>query len=65
MTEREKALAGMEFIRGDKDLKKQRDHAEALCFELNHTSPKEAEKRQEILRELIKNTDGEIGRAHV
>ena len=59
MTEREKALAGMEFIRGDKDLKKQRDHAEALCFELNHTSPREAEKRQEILRELIKNTDGD------
>ena len=32
MTEREKALAGLPFIRGDKDLKKQRDTAEMLCF---------------------------------
>ncbi|MDD6043236.1 MAG: sugar O-acetyltransferase [Eubacteriaceae bacterium] len=58
MTEKEKALAGMEFIRGDIDLKKQRDHAEALCFELNHTSPQNTEKREEILHQLIKNTRG-------
>lgn len=57
MTEREKALAGLEFIRGDKDLKKQRDRAEALCFRLNAASPEEQEKRNAILQELI----GDIG----
>ncbi len=55
MTEREKALAGLEFIRGDNDLKKQRDRAEALCFRLNNTPPEETEKRESILRELIQD----------
>jgi len=53
MTEKEKALAGMEFVRGDKDLKRQRECAEMLCFTLNHTSPQEEAKRQEILAQLI------------
>ena len=53
MTEREKALAGMEFIRGDINLKKQRDRAEMLCFEYNATSPADSEKRQEMLDRLI------------
>ena len=53
MTEKEKALKGLEFVRGDKDLQKQRERAEALCFELNHTSPQEHEKRNWILHELI------------
>ena len=53
MTEREKALAGMEFVRGDINLKKQRDTAEMLCFEYNATSPADNEKRQEILDKLI------------
>ena len=53
MTEREKALAGLPFIRGDKDLKKQRDRAEMLCFEYNSTSPLDSEKRQEIISQLI------------
>lgn len=55
MSEKEKALAGLEFLRGDKDLRKQREHAEELCFEFNRTSPKEVEKKEEILRKLIKN----------
>lgn len=55
MTEREKALAGLEFVRGDKDLKRQRERAEMLCFQLNSTAPEDAEKRREILRELIKD----------
>ena len=53
MTEKEKALAGLEFMRGGKELKIQRDRAEELCFQLNSTSPKDTEKRQQILRELI------------
>ena len=53
LSEKDKALAGLEFIRGDKDLKRQRDYAEELCFELNHTSPREQEKRESILRALI------------
>ena len=53
MTEREKALAGLEFIRGDKDLKRQRDRAELLCFEYNNTNPQNSEKREELLAQLI------------
>ena len=57
MTEKEKALAGLVFKRGDKDLKEQREYAEALCFELNTTPPNEKEKRQAILQKLIKNME--------
>lgn len=55
MSEKEKALAGLEFRRGDPDLRKQRERAEELCFELNMTHPKDAEKRQAILRQLLPN----------
>ena len=55
MNEKDKALAGMEFMRGDEDLRKQRERAEQLCFELNTTSPQDAKKRERILCELIKN----------
>ena len=55
MTEREKALSGLPFIRGDKDLKKQRDRAEMLCFEYNTISPADSEKRQDIISQLIGN----------
>ena len=50
MTEKEKALLGMEFLRGDPDLKVQRDRTEALCFQLNNTSPQDTEKRAELLQ---------------
>lgn len=53
MTEREKALVGLEFIRGDRELKKQRDRAEKLCFEYNNTSPDNTEKKEEILAQLL------------
>ena len=53
MTEKEKALAGLEFIRGGKELRQQRDAAEALCFQLNNTPPADAEAREEILRQLL------------
>ena len=55
MTEKEKALKGMEFMRGDPDLKQQRERAEMLCFEYNMTPPSNTEKKQQILEELIKN----------
>ena len=53
MTEKEKALAGLEFIRGDKDLKSARDRSEMLCFMYNSTSPADTEKRRAIMDELI------------
>lgn len=55
MTEMEKALAGLEFVKGDKALRKRREYAEALCFRLNNTHPMDTEKRNEILRELIRD----------
>ncbi len=58
MTEKEKALAGMEFVRGDLDLKRQRERAEALCFELNHISPHDIGKRDEIFHQLIPHAHG-------
>lgn len=53
MTEGEKALAGLEFIKGDPELRKLRERAESLCYRFNHTPPEEMEKRQAVLRELI------------
>ena len=55
MSEKEKALAGLEFVRGDADLKRARDRAEELCFLLNQTPPSQMEKRTQILRELLPN----------
>ena len=58
MTQRDRALAGLEFIRGDLTLKAQRDRAEALCFEFNHTNPADTDKKQAILDELLPNKKG-------
>ena len=55
MSEKDKALAGLEFIRGGAELRKQRERAEELCFELNRTSPRDTVTRARILHELIKN----------
>ena len=55
MTEMEKARAGLEFIRGDAQLRRIRERAESLCFQLNHTPPEEGEKRRSLLLELIPN----------
>ena len=55
MTEKEKALAGLEFMRGGKELREQRNAAELLCFQLNTTPPNETEKREAILRQLLPN----------
>ena len=53
MTNYEKALAGLEFMKGGKELKQQRDRAELLCFQLNQTPPDDAKARNDILRQLI------------
>ena len=55
MSEKEKALAGLVFKRGDIDLRKQREKAEALCYEYNHTNPYDVDRKNEILDQLIKN----------
>lgn len=58
MTEAEKMTAGLWYDANfDKDLLLQRLDAEELCFDLNNTRPKDAEKRNEILCKLI----GELG----
>lgn len=53
MTQKERALAGLEFVRGDKELKAERDRAEELCFRLNSTPPGDTEQREAIIRDLI------------
>ena len=53
MTEKEKALQGLEFMRGGLELRMERDRAELLCYEYNMASPADSEKKQEILRQLI------------
>ena len=58
MTQRDRALAGLEFIRGDLTLLAQRNRAEALCFEFNHTNPADTDKKQAILDELLPNKKG-------
>ena len=55
MTEMEKARAGLEFIRGDAQLREIRERAEGLCFRLNHTSPEKEAERRELLQQLIPN----------
>ncbi len=55
MTNKERAEAGIAFIRGDLDLKAQRDRAEVLCYEYNHTHPADTKKQQEILNQLLPN----------
>ena len=55
MTEKDKALTGLEFIKGDPDLMRRRERAESLCFRLNHTPPEDRTMRRALLRELIPN----------
>ena len=60
MTQKDRALAGLEFIRGDETLRQQRERAELLCFTLNRTSPEEKETRKAILEKLIPDTRGDF-----
>lgn len=54
MTEKEKMKLGLWYDANfDKELVEERLVAEDLCFELNNIRPKETEKRNAILQELI------------
>lgn len=54
MTEKQKMEAKLWYDANyDKELLEIRLKAEDLCFELNNTRPSEAEKRTEILKELL------------
>ena len=54
MTESEKMRAGLWYDANfDKELLEQRLAAEELCYELNQTRPKDAAKREEILKETL------------
>ena len=56
MTEKEKMQKGMWYDANfDKELLAERIEADGLCYEFNHTHPKEAEKRAEILDKLLPN----------
>lgn len=52
-SEKEKMLAGDFYYAGDEELIKEREYARNLTFEFNHSRPREKEKRQEILKQLI------------
>ena len=60
MTEMEKARAGLEFIRGDAQLRAIWERAEGLCFRLNHTPPEEGETRRTLLQQLIPHQAGTV-----
>lgn len=54
MTEREKLQKGLWYdANNDVELLNQRLEAEELCFELNHTRPKDINKKEEILKRLL------------
>ncbi|MCY6356250.1 sugar O-acetyltransferase [Clostridium sp. ZS2-4] len=52
-SEKEKMLSGNLYNASDEELIKERDYAQNLTFEFNHTRPIEKEKRHEILKQLI------------
>ncbi len=54
MTEREKLEKGLWYDANyDQELLQQRLHAEELCFEFNHTSPKNRMQKSELLSKLL------------
>ena len=56
MTEKEKMLSGKLYYSFLDGLFEERQHAKDLVFEFNSLSPKEVEKRNEILKELLGKT---------
>ncbi len=53
-SEKEEMLSGDYYNASDEELVRERDYAKNLTFEFNHTRPSEKEKRQEIIKQLIK-----------
>lgn len=61
MTEREKMEAGLWYDANfDQDLLKERKEAEALYFQFNQASPKDAKKKEELLKELLPNREENV-----
>ena len=61
MTEREKMEAGLWYDANfDQDLLKERKEAETLYFQFNQTSPKDAKKKEELLKELLPNREENV-----
>lgn len=62
MTEREKMLNGEWYDANyDQELIEERRKAQALCFQLNQTSPLEEEKRQDIQERLFQQKLDNVG----
>lgn len=53
-TEKEKMLNGELYNGADAELKKEREYARSLTYEFNATQPREIERRDKILRRLIR-----------
>lgn len=61
MTEREKMEAGLWYDANfDQDLLKEREEAETLYFQFNQTSPKDAKKKEQLLKELLPNREENV-----
>jgi len=52
--EKDKMLKGLFYNANDEQLVRERDRARSLLYEFNNLSPDEKEKKQEIIRKLIK-----------
>jgi maltose O-acetyltransferase len=57
LTEKEKMLAGELYQAFDPVLLEERNRANQICFELNHTSPLDSEKRKELTSKLFGRSD--------
>lgn len=53
-SEKQKMLAGEQYIAADKKLTEDRIHARKLLFEFNHSLPGDMERKNKILVQLIK-----------
>lgn len=60
MTERDKALRGEVFKAGDPVLRQEREHARALCYQLNQCIPTDKASRREIIHKLIGTIQGDF-----
>ncbi|WP_428909585.1 sugar O-acetyltransferase [Niallia sp. Krafla_26] len=60
MSEKEKMLSGQPYFAGGEELFNERQHAKEVLFEFNALSPKEVEKRNELIQKLLGHTKGEF-----
>ncbi len=55
MTEKEKMLSGKLYFSADKELVRERNYAQKLCYEFNRTSPLKYSRRIKILQKLFRS----------